>query len=133
MDKQPEKLWEKAFAGLKDEDKPPPSSQQLDKRTVLRDLTRVIEDKRQKCVDKEWKLSRSDGVVSVREIFGKMVYWINKFKEVGDLAIQYDPLHAALPWAAVRFVLEARCRSFKLPPMDYLFTDFPYTGCRERV
>ena len=112
MDKQPEKLWEKALAGLKDEDKLPANSQQLDKRTVLLDLTRVIEDKHQRCVDKEWKLSSSVGVVSVREIFGRMVYWINKFKEAGDLAIQYDPVHTALPWAAVRFVLEVRCRSF---------------------
>lgn len=31
--------------------------------------------------------------------------WIQKFIEVGDIAIQYDPGHAALPWAAVRFVL----------------------------
>ena len=116
MDRQPEKLWEKAFAGLKDEDKPPTDPHQLDKGAFLEDLARVIQDKRKKSVDKEWKFSRTDGVVSVREIFGKMVYWINKFKEAGDVASQYDPLHAALPWAAVRFVLEVSCRNFRLPP-----------------
>ena len=107
MAQQSEKLWEKAFANLKDEDKPSADPQKLDKRDFLQDLTRVIEDKRQNCVDREWKLDRSDGTVSVRELFGKMVAWINKFKEVGDIAIQYDPVHAALPWAAVRLVLEA--------------------------
>ena len=110
-----EALWEKAFASLKDEDKPPTDLQQLDKRTFLLDLTGVIEVKRQNCVDKEWNLNRGDGAISVRQIFGKMVSWINKFKEVGDVAIQYDPLHGALPWAAVRFVLEVSCRNFRLP------------------
>ena len=32
--------------------------------------------------------------------------WVEKFKEVGDTIIQYDPGHAALPWAGVRFVLQ---------------------------
>lgn len=107
MAKRPEKLWEKAFASLKDEDKPSADPQKLDKRNFLLDLTNVIEDKRQECVDREWRLDRSNGAVSVREVFGKMVAWINKFKEVGDIAIQYDPVHAALPWAAVRLVLVA--------------------------
>lgn len=31
---------------------------------------------------------------------------VNKFKDVGDVAASYDPVHAALPWAAVRFLLE---------------------------
>ena len=31
---------------------------------------------------------------------------MNKFKEVGDIAVQYDPGHAALPWAAIRFFLQ---------------------------
>ena len=108
MARQPEKLWEKAFASLADEEKLLVDPQKnLDKRTFLLDLTRVIEDKRQNCVNREWKLNHSDGTVSVRELFGKMVAWINKFKQVGDIAIQYDPLHAALPWAAVRLVLQA--------------------------
>lgn len=30
---------------------------------------------------------------------------INKFLAVGDVAASFDPVHAALSWAAVRFVL----------------------------
>ena len=40
-------------------------------------------------------------------LYAKMVACINKFKAVGDNVVQYDPAHAALPWAAVRFVLQA--------------------------
>jgi hypothetical protein len=28
------------------------------------------------------------------------------FKQVGDVAVQYDPAHAALPWAGIRFLLQ---------------------------
>lgn len=30
---------------------------------------------------------------------------VNKFVSVGDVAVSFDPVHAALPWAAVRFIL----------------------------
>ena len=36
---------------------------------------------------------------------GKIVSVLKKFVAVGDVAINFDPVHAALPWAAVRFVL----------------------------
>ena len=114
MAKPPEKLWEKALASLADEDKLLVDPQKnLDKRAFLSDLTKVIEDKRQNCVNREWKLDRNGGTVSVRELFGKMVAWIDKLKEVGDMAIQYDPLHAALPWAAIRLVLVAAVNEYQ--------------------
>ncbi|KAF4825606.1 Ankyrin repeat domain-containing protein 50 [Colletotrichum siamense] len=36
----------------------------------------------------------------------KIVGWVQRFKETGDAAVQYDPAHAALPWAAFRFLLQ---------------------------
>lgn len=45
-------------------------------------------------------------VVVVSDIFAKVGEWIKKFVEVGDTAVQYDPGHAALPWAAVRLILQ---------------------------
>ena len=35
----------------------------------------------------------------------KTVSVLNRFISVGDVAVNFDPVHAALPWAAVRFVL----------------------------
>lgn len=35
----------------------------------------------------------------------KTVSVLKKFVSVGDVAVNFDPVHAALPWAAVRFVL----------------------------
>ncbi len=36
---------------------------------------------------------------------GKIVSVLKKFVAVGDVAVNFDPVHAALPWAVVRFVL----------------------------
>jgi biotin-(acetyl-CoA carboxylase) ligase len=33
---------------------------------------------------------------------------LNKFVSGGDVAVSFDPVHAALPWAAIRFVLVVR-------------------------
>lgn len=106
MSLQSEGLWEKALTSLKDEDKLFADSKTLDKRTFLLETTKVIEEKQKQCAEKEWKIKRNGKVIPLRDIFGSMVSWINKFRAVGDIAVQYDPAHAALPWAAVRFVLQ---------------------------
>ncbi|CAG8020378.1 unnamed protein product [Penicillium olsonii] len=36
---------------------------------------------------------------------GKLLSVLNKFLSAGDVAVSFDPTHAALPWAAVRFVI----------------------------
>ncbi|KAI5840895.1 hypothetical protein BZA05DRAFT_242392 [Tricharina praecox] len=36
----------------------------------------------------------------------KIGRWIQRFKDIGDIVVQYDPGHAALPWAGFRFLLQ---------------------------
>jgi hypothetical protein len=61
-----------------------------------------------KCKAKLWKCKNKNGEeIILRDVFAKIVVWVEKFKQVGDTVIQYDPGHAALPWAGVRFVLQA--------------------------
>jgi len=58
-------------------------------------------------MQRSWKYKNRNGEnVVLRDLFEKMAKWVNKFKEVGDVAVQYDPAHAALPWAGVRFLLQ---------------------------
>ncbi|KAF4899121.1 Ankyrin-1 [Colletotrichum fructicola] len=45
-------------------------------------------------------------VVIVRDVMEKIAGWVQRFKETADAAMQYDPAHAALPWAAFRFLLQ---------------------------
>jgi hypothetical protein len=42
---------------------------------------------------------------SLTDIYSSTISWLDKFKDVGDVAVQFDPMHAALPWAATRLVL----------------------------
>ncbi len=44
--------------------------------------------------------------IIVRDVVSRTLVWINKFKEIGDIIVQFDPVHAALPWAGVRLLLE---------------------------
>ncbi len=44
--------------------------------------------------------------IIVRDVVSRTLVWINRFKEIGDIVVQFDPVHAALPWAGVRMLLE---------------------------
>ena len=101
-------LWDKAAASLKDKHKLNVNFQRADKRAILVDLLEKIEEKKQACFARRLKYKRSNGdFVVLYEVFEKMVKWVNKFKKIGDLIMQYDPGHAALPWAGIRFLIQA--------------------------
>ncbi|RBR08303.1 hypothetical protein FVER53590_13197 [Fusarium verticillioides] len=42
-----------------------------------------------------------------RNYFDKIIHWLDKVKGIGDVVSSFDPVHAALPWAAFRFALQA--------------------------
>ncbi|KAF7940154.1 uncharacterized protein EAE98_000281 [Botrytis deweyae] len=71
-------------------------------------LVQMVIERKEECEKRQWKLytKKNGDRIMVRDLFVKISEWINKFKEVGDAAVQYDPGHAALPWAAVRFFLQ---------------------------
>ena len=53
------------------------------------------------------KYTRKSGeTVIIRDVFEKIIRWVEMFKQAGDVAVQYDPAHAALPWAGIRFLLQ---------------------------
>ncbi|KFA71872.1 hypothetical protein S40288_07723, partial [Stachybotrys chartarum IBT 40288] len=79
-------LWAEAIAQLSDEDKCNIDFSCPDKLNAVADL--------------------SGETVILRDVFEKLVKWIDIFKEIGDIAVQYDPFHAALPWAGIRFLLQ---------------------------
>ena len=94
-----ENLWSLAAARLSNKDK---ASLDSDLTVKLDDLLSAVESKRQECERRQWTVKK----VVLRDVFTKIVKWIEKFVEMGDVAVQYDPGHAALPWAAIRFLLK---------------------------
>ncbi|KAG8525671.1 uncharacterized protein KY384_000431 [Bacidia gigantensis] len=73
------------------------------------ELIALVERQKLDCQSKQWELKRRHGQKSIvlRDALNKITAWIQKFIEVGDVVVQYDPQHAALPWAGVRFLLKA--------------------------
>ncbi|KAF8532472.1 hypothetical protein BDD12DRAFT_984833 [Trichophaea hybrida] len=52
-----------------------------------------------------WKVKFGGEEIVMRDIRMKILQWIDKFMQIGDIIVQYDPAHAALPWAAFRSLL----------------------------
>lgn len=69
-------------------------------------MTETIQRKKTLCDEKRWSILKNGKVIALGEIAGKLMHWVDKFKEIGDAVAQLDPIHAALPWAAFRFLLE---------------------------
>lgn len=46
--------------------------------------------------------------MKLRDEAGKVMLWLNRRKVAGDADMNIDPIHAGLPWAVIRLVLEAR-------------------------
>jgi hypothetical protein len=112
-----ESLWEKAVETLSSEDKQNVNFERTDKLAILEDVLKAVDHKKQLCLEKRWKYKKGKKEFIIRDQLEKMVVWVNKFKEVGDMVVQYDPAHAALPWAGIRFFLQVGC-VFKLSEIE---------------
>ena len=75
--------------------------------SIQENIIQAAKQRQKECIGKLWSFKRHTGeVVFLRDIMEKITSWINKFKEIVDVAVQYDPAHAALPWAGIRFLLQ---------------------------
>ena len=100
-------LWGEAVRRLDEIDKQQIDFYQPDKRIVLDELLKIVDEKKRLCDAKQWKYKRKNGdIVVLRESLDKVVEWVKKFREVGDVVAQYDPAHASLPWAGFRVLLQ---------------------------
>ncbi|KAL8710758.1 MAG: hypothetical protein Q9220_004776 [cf. Caloplaca sp. 1 TL-2023] len=102
-------LWETALTSLSVEDQQAIASARKtnDNVAILAELLAIAEQKRQTCMQRRWKYTKRNGeIIILRDVYDKIVKWITKFKDIGDIAVQYDPAHASLPWAAIRLCLQ---------------------------
>ena len=109
---QSENLWQKALDTLDEDTKKYLDYQNAAKRDVLAALLRTAQEKKSLCLQKRWKFKKSNGQeVVLRDVMEKIIIWLDKFKAVGDIAMQYDTAHASLAWAGVRFLLRVSLSS----------------------
>lgn len=101
--------WATALSYLTPEDRKAVASDGKDKLDVLNPLQDETTRAKEKSIEKRWRYRRpghEGETVILRDLFGKIASWLDRFREIGDIVVQYDPYHAALPWAGVRFLIQ---------------------------
>jgi hypothetical protein len=73
---------------------------------VLDDVLKATNTARETCREKMWKISWKGKNIVLRDIADKTIEWVNKFKTLGNVIAQGDPVHAAIPWVPVRYLIE---------------------------
>ncbi|KAI1421122.1 ankyrin repeat and SOCS box protein 7 [Xylaria sp. FL1777] len=101
-------LWDVAFESLGETDQIALGFAEGASTPTPSKLVQMVGEAKQECEQKQWDLfiNKFGEAVKIQDLLGKIISWVNKFKEVGDTAVQYDPVHAALPWAVIRFFLQ---------------------------
>ncbi|KAI0481836.1 hypothetical protein F4859DRAFT_476136 [Xylaria cf. heliscus] len=103
-------LWQKAIATLDDNERVglATSNASMTARDIVDEMIILATKRQQQCEKSQWKTFTVCGSeISLSDTASKIIIWLNKFKEIGDIIVQADPVHAAIPWAIARFVLQA--------------------------
>ncbi|PTB68604.1 hypothetical protein BBK36DRAFT_49405 [Trichoderma citrinoviride] len=101
--------WAKALQKLSKEDQAQfelASKSIDDPKSVLSNVLVATNKRKEECLKKRWKLSIKGQTVILRDVLEKISAWVQKLLAVGDVIIQYDTSHMALPWAAVRLIMQ---------------------------
>ncbi|KAF9777775.1 hypothetical protein IL306_004320 [Fusarium sp. DS 682] len=83
--------WKQAFDSLSPDLKSSLGQATTHKRDILAAVLDAADNRKTISLRKRWKFKRSNGeVVIVRDVIEKIAKWIDRFKTVGDTAVQYD-------------------------------------------
>ena len=95
---QTKDLWTIAVGRLVDDDKAQLDVYRTKKIAVLDDVLSLVRARQTTYLQKRWKFKKDSGkLLVVRDLVDKIAVWVGKFINVGDVAVQYDQSHAALP------------------------------------
>lgn len=83
-----------------------PNLQDVD--VALENALTAAKEKQRCCIEKKWTCTFGGRSITLKDEAEKIVRWLDRFKAVGDIAVNADPVHAGLPWAGIRLLLEVR-------------------------
>ncbi|XDG01770.1 hypothetical protein ABKA04_001385 [Annulohypoxylon sp. FPYF3050] len=109
--------WDVAFRQLDQKDQnmilagnDPKSPFKTEKVTELADAVKRVRQKYEK--EGSTLFTKRNGTkVKTRDMLEKIVGWAKRFEKVADTISSFNPAYAALPWAAVKFLIEASLQS----------------------
>lgn len=99
-------LWEQAIASLPEADQKEFDFNEPDLLKTLNAVLNATKQVRDTCYQKMWKFKWRGEAVVLRDVADKTILWVNKFKEMGNMIAQCDPIFLATPWAPIKFVME---------------------------
>jgi len=76
--------------------------------SMLLNAFNSAKDKQRLCENRRWTFTIRGHIVRLGDEADKVVRWLDRFKQVGDIAVNADPMHAGLPWVGIRFLLEVQ-------------------------
>jgi len=82
--------------------------------SALEEAFNAAQEKQKVCESKRWTFTRGKHSMRLCDEADKVILWLDRFKQVGDIAVNADPIHAGLPWAGIRLLLEV-CRDLTTP------------------
>ena len=74
--------------------------------SALEEALNAAQEKQKVCVSKRWTFMVGKHNMRLCDEADKVILWLDRFKQVGDIAVNADPIHAGLPWAGIRLLLE---------------------------
>lgn len=74
--------------------------------TALDEVLGCARELQQRCANKRWVWEYKGRQIYLFDQADKVMQLLNKFKSVGDVVANVDPVHVGLPWAGVRAILE---------------------------
>jgi hypothetical protein len=73
---------------------------------ILEKAITATKDKQSVCNSQRWTFTFRGQQIILREKADALAKWLHRFAQIGDVAANADPVHAGLPWAGIRLILE---------------------------
>jgi hypothetical protein len=103
-------LWREAFEKLPEslQEKLGSNNDQKSQQEHIQDLLKITKERQKECESKFLKFSIGKHEIIVRDYSVKIVGWLQK---AGDVAIQFAPPQACIPWSIVKQIMQVRTKS----------------------
>jgi hypothetical protein len=74
--------------------------------SALQNAFTAAQEKQKLCEEKKWTFTFRGHMLRLREEADKILQLLDRFKQVGDIVANVDPIHVGLPWAGIRLLLQ---------------------------
>lgn len=76
--------------------------------TEISDVIHSLQGKGRLCKEQKWTFACGRYTLNLQKAVEKTLYWLEKIKVPVEIAVNADPIHAGLPWAAIKCLVLVR-------------------------